>query len=694
MSSELQQFYDELFQEIHAAGDAAGQYIEDTFFDVFCSHLVDAGELDTADRAQYLQRGYRVDGYGGDPAESEGVLSLIIVDFEQSHKIQTLTSTELDSAFSRAEKFLTKALDPAFRRGLEESSPAFGLADLIAARWAATSKVRFFLISNRLLSARVDGRPAGNLEHADLTYSVWDIDRLHRYVNSGGGREPIDIELGDDFGPFIPALPAHLDATYEAYLLVLPGNQLASVYDRYGARLLEQNVRCFLQARGDVNKGIRNTIENCPEMFFAYNNGITATAEAIDVAQSKGSLVVKRIRNLQIVNGGQTTASIHAASRKKDVDLSKIFVQMKLSIIPPEETTEVVPRISEYANSQNRVNAADFFANHPFHVRFEDFSRRIYAPSADGTFRQSKWFYERARGQYEDARSRLTVAQRKKFDLEYPKSQLIQKTDLAKFLNVWRGHPDVVSKGAQKNFAHFAQHVGAEWEKQPDTFNEAYYREAIAKALVFREVERMVSNQPWYDGGYRAQVVAYTIAKLSRMVAEKGRHVDFEMIWKRQAVSKGVIEALTTIAEKVFGVLTNPMTGISNVTEWAKKPGCWQRVMETTIELPASITHELIGGERAREQKKAAVQDQKLLNNVEAQIQVVKLGGDFWRGAQAWGSARKLFSVKEMGILEIAARIPSKLPSEGQCAVLMDVLSKLKAEGFQFEFPVSDAAWE
>ena len=224
-------------------------------------------------------------------------------------------------------------------------------------------------------------------------------------------------------------------------------------------------------------------------MFFAYNNGITATAESIETVASPNGLLLTGMRNFQIVNGGQTTASIHAALRNREVDLDRVFVQMKLSIVNSDRALEIVPKISEYANTQNRVSAADFFSNHPFHIRMEGFSRRLYAPSRDGTFRQSKWFYERARGQYQDGRGRLTQAERRRFDLEYPKPQMFTKTDLAKFLNVWRDQPDVVSRGAQKNFADFASFIGGEWNKHSNDFNEVYYREAIAKAIVFRSVE-------------------------------------------------------------------------------------------------------------------------------------------------------------------------------------------------------------
>lgn len=542
MAIGIDEFNKVFFQEIVTGADADGQFVEDIFFEKFCEYLADAGEIDVADRAYYRHPtvGIRVDGYGGDPNLNGGTLNLIIADFNQSTDVGRLVKTEMNAIFQRLLKFLQKALDTNWRNQLEETSPAFGLSDLIAQRWAGTSKVRMFLISNRELSDRVDGREAGELDDRPITYSVWDLKRLHRTATVGHGREEIKVDLEKDFGGGIPLLPAHLASDdYEAYLAVVPGEMLAKIYDRWGACLLEQNVRVFLQARGNVNKGIRNTLTNDPAMFFAYNNGITATAEGIETVDVNGRLLLVRVRNLQIVNGGQTTASIHIAFRSK-IDLSSVFVQMKLSIVSPDRSEEVVPKISEYANSQNRVNAADFFANDPFHVRMEEFSRRIYAPSPDGSFRETKWFYERARGQYADARSLLTPAQRKQFDLENPRPQLLSKTDLAKYINVWNGYPDWVCKGAQKNFAHFAHRISQRWKKDADSLGETYFREGVAKAIVFKTAEKTVSGQDWYPGSIRAQIVAYTIAKIGQDVEELKMSIDFDSIWQRQSVGDGL----------------------------------------------------------------------------------------------------------------------------------------------------------
>ncbi len=686
MAIDIAEYHEELFQEVHSLADAEGRFVEDAFFNVLTESLIDAGEIETADRVHHVSpRGIRVDGYGGDPANSDAVLSLIITDFSQSQEIATLTATNMDATFKRLSNFLDRSLDEAFRNSLEESAPAFGLADLIAARWPSVSKVRLFLVTNRVLSSRVDGREAGQLRGLPVTYSVRDLGRLHRFVTSGHEREDYMVNLNEFGGPLL-VLPAHMQQTdYESYLAVFPGHQLARIYGRWGARLLEQNVRVFLQARGNVNRGLRNTIDNNPEMFFAYNNGITATAESIETVESPNGLLLTGMRNFQIVNGGQTTASIHAALRNKEADLDKVFVQMKLSIVNPDRAMEIVPRISEYANTQNRVSAADFFSNHPFHIRVEGFSTRMYAPSKDGTFRQSKWFYERARGQYQDARGRLTQAERRRFDLEYPKAQMFTKTDLAKFLNVWHDKPEVVSRGAQKNFADFASFIGGEWNRHPNDFNEMYYREAIAKAIVFRAVERLVTEQPWYQGGYRANVVAYAIAKLAHDVAQSGRSINFERIWQEQGISLELRGSLVVAARAVHDVIVDPPDGMRNVTEWAKQQACWNRVMGLLVQWPGELQRMMVSSAERNEEKRGAVKDQRMLNGIEAQTVVVQAGSAFWSDLKSWGMSRGFLSPDDQGILDVAISMPAKVPSEKQSLRTIEILRRLREEGCQLE---------
>lgn len=678
-------FKDELFQEILGRAGAAEQFLEDAFFEIFTEHVVDSGDLDTADRAFYTnRRGIRVDGYAGDPRTTDGVLTLIVLDFSGEPGVSTLTQTDLDANFKRVRAFVEKSLDPKFVNALEEASSGFGLADLINTRWPDVIKTRLLLLTDKVLSSRIDGLKSGELDGKPVMQSVWDIARLRQFVEGGQRGDPISVDLVGDFGGGIPVISAHdEEGSYQSYLAVVPGAQLADIYDRWGPRLLEQNVRVFLQARGAVNKGIRNTLENEPGMFFAFNNGLTATAEDVTLSSGPDGLQLAQVENLQIVNGGQSTASVHAASRR-GVDLSRVFVQMKLMIVSPDEVVDLVPRISEYANTQNKVAAADFFANHPFHVRLEQISRRLFAPAVDGTVRQTKWFYERARGQYLDDRALLTGAQRRKFDAEFPKQQLISKTDLAKFLMVWEQQPHTVSLGAQKNFAAFAKLAAQQWDRSEDSVNEQYFRHSIAKAIIFRHTERLVSSRPWYEGGYRANVVAYAIARLASHVDELGYLLDFDQVWREQAVGAVLDRALTCSADAVVEVIVNPRAGSKNVTEWAKQPACWARVQELQVEWPEDLERAVIqrstGDERSREAKAS----QRIDNGIEAQLKVVEAGGPAWKQVEAWGRERGLINDKESSILKICSSIPGKLPTEKQSQFALETLKRLRSEGCPF----------
>ena len=693
MPTDLEAYATELFQEVLHKAEAEGSLADEAFFYVFSDKLIEEGDLLTADKAFYSKPGKnrrieKVNGYGGDPKESsDRSLSLIISDFHQVPELVTLSRTAMNTEFTKLRNFVDSALDPKFRNQMEETDPAFGLADLISARWDEIDKIRMILLTNKVLSSRVDRIDAGLIESIPVSYSVLDLTRMQRLESASAEREEMNIDLLGDFGGGISALPANLENDeYESYLAVLPAEKLAAIYDRWSDRLLERNVRVFLQARNNINRGIRNTLQNEPDMFFAYNNGITATAESVQTRQGPHGLEIIALENFQIVNGGQTTGSIFAAS-KASLDLSNVFVQMKLSIIDPIRADEVVPKISEYANSQNLVNAADFFSNHPFHVRIEEFSRRMFVPATGETLTQSKWFYERARGQYQDAiANRTTAPQRRQFEADFPKSQKIVKTDLAKFVSVWEGDPHIVSRGAQKNFAAFAGDVGKRWEQNPDQFNEMYYRHAIAKAIIFRDTEKIVSTQPWYEtGGYRANIVAYAISKLSIDVRRAGGVIDFERIWRTQTTFPELKESLAASATAVKDIIMNPGGyGSRNISEWAKQEACWKRVEALDISWPDSLDSCLLTAGEQRDNNRSARKDQQELDGMKSLEAVVTAPPDFWSKVMDWGAANELLSGDDIEILNVAIAYPenpTRFPTDRQCERILLILKRLQDEG-------------
>jgi hypothetical protein len=686
MASSIEEFQVELYNDIDLKAGAEGGYREDAFFQLVCDHLVAAGELETHERTAFADRGIRVDGHGGNPDDSDRVLSLIVLDFDQSGNVSSLTATEVDAAFKRLTTFANRARDAAFRASLEESSAAFEAAVHVNAFWPKATRIKMVMASNRRLSARVDGRDSTEVDGKQVSYSVWDLERLWQYIASGREREDMIMDLESDYGGAIPALRAHLDiGDYEAFLCVVPGEQIADIYGRWGSRLLEQNVRSFLQLKGNVNKGIAKTIKDTPERFFAYNNGITATAEEVTLTGDGRSIAT--IRNLQIVNGGQTTASL-SLQHGRGESLKRVFVQMKLSIVRPELSEAIVPKISEYANTQNKVNAADFFANHPFHIEMEKLSRRTLAPARDGSFTQTRWFYERSRGQFQNERNRAAGAAQKKFDAEWPKNQLLTKTDLAKYMNLWPSEfgsidPASVCRGAQKNFSVFAQSISKKWaEKSLISVNEDFFKECVAKAIIFRETEAIVSKRPWYQGGYRAQVVAHTIGKLAWYLQEREDSLNFSNVWAAQGLTAGLHEAITAAADAVVEIITKPVVAGQNISEWAKQQACWSRVQALEVDWPTSLMRDRQSVAEEKEKLKSAKKHKKELTGIEAQTEVIRLGTTYWQSLLSWPETKRILTPTEAGVIAVAARRGS-VPTDRQCIVAMAARSKAVGAGFQ-----------
>lgn len=682
MDQTVEEFFHDFRQEILGAAEAGSTYQLEVFMEVVSKELIETGFIEGFQYCHYrAPRGMRVDGYWFD---DEGSLDIFVADFDSRQELGTLTRTEVDAAFKRVVNFFEASVQETLEPDV--TTPEYGLVQQIIARRASLRQVNFYLTSERALSALFQGLPDNEIHGIRATYHVWDLSRFQRQRSSRGGKEALNIDFVEMFGQGISCLPANLGAdSYQSYLVVMPATVLAALYDRYSARLLEQNVRTFLQARAQVNKGIRSTILTEPHMFFAYNNGITATAQQVGTRMTSTGLQLDRLTDLQIVNGGQTTASLFHTQRRDKADLSKVFVQMKLSVIDVAESEKIVPRISEYANTQNRVNAADFFSNHPFHVRMADFSRRIWAPAPRGAQRETRWFYERARGQYLDAQSKLTAGEQKRFKAEHPKTQMFTKTDLAKFENVFDDHPKWVHHGSQKNFARYATRIGNEWEKSSDDFNEMYFRRAIARGILFRATEKLVSAQPWYTAGYRANVVAYTLSILGEIAKRTKVAVNYERIWATQAIDEVLSRALAVISKTVHDEITDPARGISNVTEWCKREACWSGLSEHTDAIATLLQEELSfvfgSEEETRHHAKTARQTQKIDNGIEAQKQVFEIPSSHWSLIMKEGMSRSIFTEKELGALRIAEKIPAKIPTEKQSTMLIEILGKARLEG-------------
>ena len=575
---DIEQFYLDFRQEVALEATREGAEIPTTeaFTGVMIDELCAASVFDEATVAPYRTRGVEVSGYSlSDDLED---LAILVSVFKQSPGLETTTSAEIDTAINRAMGFLSKVRIDLLKT-VEESTPAFDMILAISEAFPDIRKTRIIVITDGL--AVIKERAKLSWYKREVLTEVWDVRRLFQLSTSGKPQESIDIDFLKEFGQAIPCLASPVfDPDYQAHLAILPGAVLAEIYEKYGGRLLERNVRAFLQARGKVNSGIRKTILDEPERFLAYNNGISATASGIDLPN--GGTGISVVRDLQIVNGGQTTASIHhVAKRDRErarVDLSKLYVQAKLTIVPASKLDEIVPLISRYANSQNKVNEADFEANSPFHVAIENYSRRVWAPARAGEPRMTHWFYERARGQYADSLSReLTPGKKRDFKLTNPLAQKFTKTDLARFVNCWNQLPHIASQGAEKNFRYFTMEMAKDRQAQA---TQKDFQEVVAMAILYRQTEKIITQKAY--GGYRANTVAYTISLLSKLLESK---LDFEKIWIDQTIDSDLAQFLGELSIFVREVLV-AAPGNGNVTEWCKKRECWKAVSEISIPVP------------------------------------------------------------------------------------------------------------
>jgi hypothetical protein len=570
---ELTRFLVNFHQEVitNSEGTGAegneGSFRENEFTRLMIDYLIDAGEIEDGSVCYHSARGIKVNGYN--LQSDEGRLDLFVSIYNQVPTPATVRKDATDTAFRQLIAFLSK-IYKGYHQSIEEASIIFDMAQLIHSQCKNLSQVRFFLFTDGLTTQQ--SKSSQVKDGVNYSFNIWDLRRTYRCVTSGQKREAIEIDFQLQYECTIPCLAMpECQADYNAYIAIIPGEILQKIYSEYGSRLLERNVRSFLQAKGNVNKGIRQTILKEPHRFLAYNNGISATAEDVRLVDlPNGGQGIAWIRDFQIVNGGQTTASLYQAARKDKADISGVFVQTKLTVVDSERINEIVPLISRYANNQNKVSEADFSANDPFHIRIEELSRTIWAPATDGTQKQTRWFYERARGQYADAKNReLTPAKQKAFISTNPMSQKFSKTDLAKFEHTWNQLPHLVSLGAQKNFSKFTVALSEKNRPEP---NETYFMHLIAKAIIFKEAEKIVQNEQF--GGYRANIVTYTLAYLSDT---NQKPIDLDSIWKQQGITSEIKESIQIISRQIHRVITNPPDG-RNITEWCKKEACWLNI--------------------------------------------------------------------------------------------------------------------
>jgi hypothetical protein len=658
--SELELFHDELMADVMAEAGVAGTgeyadaaFKENAFTRIIAADLEAAGVLESPTVCYYADTSgrlpYKVNAYS--LPEDEQRLDIVVTDFRPEGTLQKLTAADVDRSFKQALRFLNVAVEQG-ANGVDPGHEEHSMLTEIFAKRLQFDRVQLILITNAQLVQRREKERREAQGRYQIRYELWDLERLRRFRSSGATHEPVEVSLNGLQGGGIRCVLVSDDALgYQTCVAMIPGQVLYELYEEYGARLLELNVRSYLQARGKINKEILETLMLKPQLFLAFNNGITIVAEKI-YRDSTGTLITG-VHGLQIVNGGQTTASIHRAHKESNADLTHVFVQAKLTVVPPDKFDEMVPEISRLSNTQNKVSTVDLGANHAFHIGVERVARKTWAPGE-----QSMWFYERARGAFQTERSRAgtTDAKRAAFDRKFPASQRITKEDLARYTNTWNGFPHVVSRGGQKSFERFMnglKKVDKGWEPARDEF-----RTLVGRAILFLKTQQLARSLGIKAFGIN--IVTYTVALLADHTA---RRIDLGAIWDRQDLLPALRAQLGDWLPKVAAELLSS-AGERNPGEWFKSEQCWQELRSTSTNWPIStqLTAELssVGEEYA-----------DVSDDVQSNVaRCLQADAQKWFRIQLWGNETQELKPWQIGIANTLAGYAAqgwmKKPSEKQ----------------------------
>lgn len=672
MNEQLTEYYTSLIEHIKVSSDVESRMIEYEYLSYILELLSDAGEFDDYNIVEDGRDGagrWLIDGYSFD--ENNFSLSIFGTIISSTPEQSSLSKREIEAVLKKLQNFLKKLATPeVLYNTFEPSSNCYYAAQFIQNNWSNIENIRFIILSNRLASDRMKEVKLDNFDDKVCSVNLWDLKRTFELEFSRKEREEMIIDLSDS--PISCLIANQKNEEEKSILAVLPGEQLAKLYQQWGSRLLEQNVRSFLQHKGKVNKGIKATILHEPLHFFAYNNGLTTIASHAVTKETPTGTVITQLKDLQIVNGGQTTASLYSAFIKDKADLSNVSVQMKLTVIS-DNTQNLVSNISRYANSQNKVSDADLFSNHPFHIRLEEFSRRLWVPAKIGQKGLTHWFYERARGQYLDAQLYISGSKKKQFQLLNPRSQLLTKTDVAKIMNSWNCLPYEVSKGAQKNFAIFAELINKQWEEDDSIFGERYYRKLVCYASIFRALEKAIMPEEWYSG-FRANIVTYAIARLSSEINKHNFELNIDLLWRSSSVSTSIIQLLLLLSQKINELLQANDRPIGNPSEYAKRVNFWDRVKEIDCDIndikSLLITIEEVNYSAIKSQK-----TQKIETGISLQEKVMRVSKDVWQKIEDILHQEDKATVSQISILRVAMD-HKKAPSEKQAIVLESLLNR------------------
>lgn len=701
---EIGEYRKQFMEQLRFEAEHEGSEPETQFINTTIDILEDIGDVTDPMPMSIEIKGRRgrlmsFDAYAYD--EADGALILISSDFvNEIDNTPALTNTRIDELFSRMRNFIDESVNGDISTYCDDSDPAINVAKEIKAKIGKSMltteilRFKFIIISNSILSKQVKNISREEFLNRPVELNIWTIERLYQTYASNASEiiEFDTTEFGCDGIQFLKAeIGKRTD--YDAYLGIVPGDFLAQIYLKYGSKLLQGNVRAFLSVRGKVNKGIRETIIKHPENFFTYNNGVAVVARSIGFSDDNTKIV--HFKDLQIINGGQTTASLANAVIKKEVaydGMDGLYVPMKLTVLNVgddmsdddiEKYNNITKTISQCANSQNAVSDADFFSNHPFHVLMEQLSRKKMAPPVNGNPYQTIWFYERSRGKWEQEQMQLTPSQRAKFCEKHPKRQVIKKEKLAKCLNAFAKNPHEVCQSSAINFSRFAKTIDNLYENSKESINEVYFSKCVCAVIIFDILDQLINKADWYPtGGNKAQITPYAIAKLMTLIPND-KDIDWKLIWQKQTIYPALANELMRISYIVHDFFMKEANG-GIVRTIARRTEIWNRCKEIPYTLSNEFVSSLISKTEIKQEEVTAKKERRFNNNIDISVEVFNLGEAYWRKVYSALSKEEILSYGDLSFINGIADYIKRysLPSSAQCKRLLKIVEKAEDKGF------------
>ena len=561
----LKEFFLRVKNEIEDSNDQPQEVLTKIYTDI----LYDNGTISDYElvffEREISKSNIKINGYSF--SEEDLRLDLFITHYDPSEKIQEIKSNKVQELIETAKSFYFQSTKKLYEK-INKKEDAYDISKTIFKNQKDISTVRIIVLTNCECEKTPSMQREGKIEFQNFLF-----DNKRIFSSSLGGANSTNIRI--DFTKFrekVRCMLAHKSSDkISSYMAFIPGDVLFNIYRIFGQRLLSLNVRSFLQLGTKINKGIRQTLIDEPDRFFSYNNGIVVVVDDIELGNDKDGNFIKSATGFQIVNGGQTAATLYRTKKQDGANFSKVVVPAKITLVKKEYLDDVVPKISEYANTQNIVKKADFSSNHQFHIAIKKLSQKIR------TSEGQQWFYERMRGEYQVQKMKqkdLGKNKKSKFLEISPSNMKFTKEDLAKFINCWHFlYPHVACTGAQKSFVNFMNLLND--KKFHEKIDDEFFQKYCSISILFNRTAKIIKDNQEI-AGYRSQVLNYTVSLISHLTSRK---INFDLIWADQSISHQFEDLINKWSTKIYEIIQKTAEG-RNVSEWCKKEECWEEISD------------------------------------------------------------------------------------------------------------------